>query len=733
MGRVQGGGETLREGSSDLSSNTWFHNQLGQISAKTHPRSFMAGGEVENTALYHVVDEKVLRKTFSPGKSLAGEKVGMQKRVGGTLGPYGFRRANSAGSQSESTYCNPFSQDIQRHQSTEECAEAQVSTDKSRLVGKMEQSSKDHAYQSSTGKCVTMDGCLSDRLRGPYRGRLQFPRVMDGQTSRYAHKRKGTDDFVDCPQNGLDPRQQCHNLVRRQCSSSILCAEERFESFQSFTRNHDGYIQGYEAEKPNSSSTLHTRSPKRDSRLFVKKHSDSIRMGIRKDGICAANRGSGLDSGSGRDGDTVECEVSPVRMPIPSSPSSCSGFLLNRSEQMVSSICLSPGQPDFEGFEPLECVQGKDCFDRFRKSTSTMVSNSQEQIKTGLAARKLPDTEGTGEISRSLFSLFLSLSRLDFLNEVYSKDFGPVIASRLTKAWRSSTQVNYNRCWREFQSFVKSRGFKSISQKVVLEFLEFIFTSRNLAPKTVLTYRNALAKPLEVGFGIDTSNHIFSALARAQFIARPSRKRLMPAWDLDPVLEMISSKRYTSEKITLEDLLKKTLFLTCLATGNRGSEIAALLRSGASWRLDGSVIFPVKPGFLFKNESLKRAPPNVLITPLKTRHVGKLCPVKNLQQYLKASEGGTGDAVFLHPKTGRNLQRPSISLFITTLIEEACPGKFPRLQDLRKQAVSLAWTRGISPADIVAAVSWSSSNVFIKHYLNLKAKALLPCVALCSE
>ena len=55
----------------------------------------------------------------------------------------------------------------------------------------------------------------------------------------------------------------------------------------------------------------------------------------------------------------------------------------------------------------------------------------------------------------------------------------------------------------------------------------------------------------------------------AEFIARPSIKRLPPKWALNTVLTYISKSDDDSE----EFLLQKTLFLVALATGSRASEI----------------------------------------------------------------------------------------------------------------------------------------------------------------
>ena len=314
------------------------------------------------------------------------------------------------------------------------------------------------------------------------------------------------------------------------------------------------------------------------------------------------------------------------------------------------------------------------------------------------------------------------------MKRTYSRKFGSVIADRLTGAWRDSTNKNYQRCWREFQRFLETRLDQTLDTRLVLEFLEHLFSFKKLSPKTVLGYRAALAAPLKEEFDIAVSDTQFSLLSRSQFIERPPKRRLIPKWNLDPVLELLRAEVFTGQSLPLQSVLDKTLFLVALATGNRASELSALLRSGLHWRADGSVIIPVKPKFLFKNQRANRAPPNVRLVPLPEDPV--LCPVENLKLYLEASKHQLGEALFLHPATGRLLQRPSMALSLARVVDRACPGTLPKFHEIRKQAASLAWTRGIAPADIVGAAFWTSSRIFLRHYLNPEVSSNRGCVAL---
>ena len=194
-------------------------------------------------------------------------------------------------------------------------------------------------------------------------------------------------------------------------------------------------------------------------------------------------------------------------------------------------------------------------------------------------------------------------------------------------------------------------------------------------------------------------------------------KKILPKWSLDKVLSLIQNSDDNSDDF----LLKKSLFLTTLATGNRANEISALTRSSILIEENPSKLtISVKPKFLFKNQRLDRTPPNVVVRSLNAEVSSeKLCPVATIKEYLtRSKEWNKTDAVFCSRARGSALKSPDVSLHICRLIELACPGTIPRGHDVRKIGTSLAWCRGLSPKEIVERVFWSSSSVFISSYLS---------------
>ena len=137
----------------------------------------------------------------------------------------------------------------------------------------------------------------------------------------------------------------------------------------------------------------------------------------------------------------------------------------------------------------------------------------------------------------------------------------------------------------------------------------------------------------------------------------------------------------------------------------------------------------VRPSFLYKNQRMDRTPPNITFPALED--FPPLCPVKCLKLYLERTEPvDRNPSLFLNPITNSNIQRPVLSLWLCRTIKEFCPESIPKAHDVRKQAASLAWVKGIPPNQIVEAAFWSSSSVFVDRYLNNQVSTNVPCVAL---
>lgn len=268
----------------------------------------------------------------------------------------------------------------------------------------------------------------------------------------------------------------------------------------------------------------------------------------------------------------------------------------------------------------------------------------------------------------------------------------------------------------------------------MLAFLSSLTTGPSpLGSNTVKVYRSALALPLRYGFQINTNDRMFTLLAKHQSLANPPVAKIVPQWSLEKVLLFLTSTAFSPPHFSITNQFLKTLFLLALATGNRCSELAALHRPTIAFSRNRSkVTIPVRPGFLYKNQRANRTPPNILIPALTqadgTHH--SLCPVRNLERYLKRTKDTSKEAVFVNPKTDFPLNAGRVAFYLCRLINIADPGRFPKAHDVRKVAASVAWCRGLPIPDIVHNGFWANSNVFIARYLHPTGPRPGPCVTL---
>ena len=121
---------------------------------------------------------------------------------------------------------------------------------------------------------------------------------------------------------------------------------------------------------------------------------------------------------------------------------------------------------------------------------------------------------------------------------------------------------------------------------------------------------------------------------------------------------------------------------------------------------------------MYKNERLGHSPPAIHVPALLVNNTNhNLCPVKNLQLWINKTQHYSGNSLYFDLKSLKSLNASRISFLLCKLINEADPNTFPKAHDIRKMAVSLAWTKGVPVADIIKNSFWKNSNVFVTKYL----------------
>ena len=112
----------------------------------------------------------------------------------------------------------------------------------------------------------------------------------------------------------------------------------------------------------------------------------------------------------------------------------------------------------------------------------------------------------------------------------------------------------------------------------------------------------------------------------------------------------------------------------------------------------------------------------------KARRLNKVCVVRSLHQYIKASgrirQPGCTQLFVSYKQGAQGLKvtKRRIGVWLQELVHSAYTslGKVPpkgiRAHDTRGHSASWAEFNNVIPADICAAATWSSTSVFARHY-----------------
>ena len=601
------------------------------------------------------------------------------------------------------------------------------STNNPEMVVRQEESIDSAGHRSKNTGLTSLDRRVRNRVWLLLERRRKCKRRLELRRRRVTYKRQGTFGGYCSNRIKFSSRREDNRGGNRQYHNLLLHSQSGVKQIDDSTRTNRETLQSHEEKEDHTDSISPSRSIKRNSGCPVQERSITHGVGSTPVDIQPNNSRVGDSSSGGRDGNTTEYEVEELHLPIQPSISSTNGLLHGRSQPLVSDLYLSPDEASFEGFSPPQELQRASIIDSTSQYSPTLVLGNDKESQEEMGATSFR-TATTPRHGASVYQQLLGLSRVDFLKERYTQSHDKQMAERLIAAYRSSTRRQHEIAWKEFKKWLISKNYPDITETTVLHFLDFLFEEKSLASNTILGYRNSLKLPLKEGFNINVISEDFSLLAKAQFLEKPKQPKQSPQWPLETVLNGLTS--IDASSCDIESLFKKTLFLTALASGNRASELSAIRRDSINF-LPGNkgVIMSVRPGFLYKNQRMDRTPPNITFPALED--FPPLCPVKCLKLYLERTEPvDRNPSLFLNPITNSNIQRPVLSLWLCRTIKEFCPESIPKAHDVRKQAASLAWVKGIPPNQIVEAAFWSSSSVFVDRYLNNQVSTNVPCVAL---
>ena len=225
--------------------------------------------------------------------------------------------------------------------------------------------------------------------------------------------------------------------------------------------------------------------------------------------------------------------------------------------------------------------------------------------------------------------------------------FSEEVADRIKAPQRPSSRRLYESRWSIFELWCQQNKVVSAEPSIsdIAEFLNHLFTVKNLKPATIAGYRIAIADHLgPFGQEVARSLHLNRLLA-SFYKDKPILNRGFPSWDLSLILMSLTKAPFEPLKdASLKILTFKTFFLMALAAGKRRGEVHAWtfssLRHKPHWK---EITISPSPAFLAKNQLASDCPDSlkpVFIPALKPFLSSDLTedmtlyPVRALRYYL---------------------------------------------------------------------------------------------------
>ena len=316
--------------------------------------------------------------------------------------------------------------------------------------------------------------------------------------------------------------------------------------------------------------------------------------------------------------------------------------------------------------------------------------------------------------------------------------FSVEVADRIKAPQRESSRRVYDSRWAIFQKWAQENQVNVTKPTIpqIADFLNHLFTDRNLKPRTIAGYRTSVADGLGSAGQMVSQSLDLNRLIASFHRDRPSANRSIPNWDLSLVLLALTRAPFEPlGKADLKILTFKTVFLLALASGKRRSEIHAWTFDSFSRKRDWSeVTFSPSTAFIAKNQLASEGPlaiQPVVIPALKPTldpsliQDKSLCPVRAFRYYLdKTKDLRKGKKLlFVAIKEGysKDISKATISSWIILAYQksdqEVQNVSQVKAHEVRALAASLAFKGGVALDEIMASCFLRSHSTFTNFYL----------------
>ena len=534
-----------------------------------------------------------------------------------------------------------------------------------------------------------------------------------------SHQCSGSHGSLSSSEEAQTRQTLSYSTSSGQPSNCSLYKQRRLED-QEYQSSHDSHLPASKEKKLASISLPPRRGQKRGRGFALKNRSSGVGMVSRQSLISMDSRNSSRSS-SRPVRDRIQSQAPMLRSSKSGPPSVRDRRPVSRLEPMVKHLPIPTNKLFAESSAQTENLQGEGSLNSPGMAQKQLVSSSYRT-----ETQSIPDpesntrTDSTNEDCIRFILANKSIGFMDFMKFAANKRFliEPDNISFTESDKSESTIRQYDSAFRKLSTFIHKEQLSKMSINAALSFFRSLHQS-GLASATIATIKSALVKIFAYGFGINLNDLCFSSIYKACAKQRPSIRPNMLSWSLNKVLRLASGIH--NENCSYQLLLRKTLFLTALASGARVSELAALSREKGFIKFlpSGEVSLAPHPKFLAKNEDPANRWKPWRIVPLPQDP--SLCPVKSLKAFLEKTENRKVGRLFQR-ESGGTLTIDGIKQQILYLIKEADPESIPKAHDVRAVATSINYFHFMDFQALTEFTGWKSMGVFVKHYFkNLEA------------
>ena len=451
-------------------------------------------------------------------------------------------------------------------------------------------------------------------------------------------------------------------------------------------------------------------------------------------GVDAASRGLPSDSSLGRSptsrspGLSDQLPSSAVSLPLPSS--GCSGLQLSKFqlERLRQHLCVPTGRTNPNSAALIRGYRGRlvlvDPWDPHAPWLPFLLQQARDHLHLWTTPFQFC---GRGQVFHRL-GTFARWTAFLFLRRALLTSRPAAVVNTLLASYRPSSQRQQEVAWNAFRRWLP-QDRSTVTKDDVLAFLQDLFSTRSLAPTTILNYRAALQWPLEEAFSVDFSHSDFSRFATGLFHLRPPVTPEVPQWNLSAVVRFYEQVDHHTCSPRL--LLFKTHCFTALASGNRCSELAHISRRAIVEITKGRLFrYPFSLVFYLKTKR-RLAVPLLFLLFISLPFPILLSVLSRLRVFLcRTATWNHLDYLFVNPVSHASLVASRINYWLVQAILAANVGNsVVRAHDVRKFAFSINWACRADMSHIIKHGFWSSVHPFLINYLTPLEGSLPGCIA----